>query len=511
MTAIRHVSLLGVFTALPFLPLAASPEVTFSDHIAPFVHENCTSCHRPGEAAPFSLISYNDVRKRSKTIQRVLEQRYMPPWHPVPGHGEFAGERRLPEEEIARFNAWVEAGKPEGDPSRTPAPPKFPEGWQLGEPDLVVRMDRSYEVPADGADIYRNFVVPLDLDEDKWVKAVELRPAARSVVHHVLFFLDDSGTARTLDGKDGKAGFKGMGFRVSGSLGGYVPGSTSGPLPQDLALPLRKGSDLVLATHFHPSGKSETEQLTVGLFFADKAPSKTLVGVQVPPGFGRGMGIDIPPGENNYRVVDSFTLPVDVEAIAVNGHAHYVCREMKMTAALPDGEVKPLLFIDDWDLNWQSRYNFKEPVSLPAGTVLTTELIYDNSEGNPDNPFSPPRRVKWGRESTDEMGSITLQVTAADESQSKLLLAATRFDQSRVGGNAVANGIAKLLDNLPALVKQGDANRDGRLQESEAPQRLRDRLFDNWDADKNGELDEAELKALYQLIDALRKTRNESA
>ncbi len=501
-----------VFLALATIPLHAADEITFSQHIAPLVHENCASCHRPGEAAPFSLLTYEDVRKRARTIARVLDDRYMPPWHPVPGHGDFVGERRLSDPEIALFNRWIDAQKPEGDPAVTPAPPEFPKGWQLGTPDLVVQVAKPFDVPADGPDIYRSFVIPLDLPEDKWVKAIELRPAARSVVHHVLFFLDDSGTARARDGEDGQPGFRGMGFRISGRLGGYVPGSTPGPLPDDLAWPLPAESDLVLQTHFHPVGKAATEQLTVGLFFADTPPSKTMVGIQVPPGFGRGMGIDIPPGEDDYRVEDSFTLPVDVTAYTVGGHAHYVCQEMQMTATFPNGRVEPLLYIDDWDLNWQDRYTFKQPVDLPAGTVLKTVLVYDNSESNPDNPFSPPRQIAWGRESTDEMGSITLSVTAAEESDTRTLFAATRLQQSRVAGEAVARGIAALLDNLPALVHRADANADGRLQESETPPRLRKRLFENWDRDRNGELDPEELAALYKVIETIRaEKRNQDA
>ncbi|MEM7145385.1 MAG: hypothetical protein AAF591_09630 [Verrucomicrobiota bacterium] len=483
------------------LPAAteARESPTFAEDIAPIIHQRCSECHRPGEAAPFALIDYDDVKRRSKTIQRVISDRYMPPWHPVPGHGDFRGERRLSDDEIATFNQWINAGTPLGNPELAPEPPQFPKGWQLGEPDLVLTMDSSYAVPADGPDLYRSFVIPLDLPEDKWVTAIELRPEARSVVHHVLYFLDESGAARKLDGQDGQPGFRGMRFRVSGRLGGYVPGAAPQHLPANLAYPLPKGSDLVLQTHFHPSGKAVEEQFTVGLFFADKRPDKTLANIQVPPAFGRTMKIDIPAGEKDYRIKDTFKVPVDSVAHSVGGHAHYLCEEMKLTATLPDGTSKSLLYINDWDLDWQDRYTFKEPVSLPAGTILTSELTYDNSADNPDNPTIPPVRVKWGRESTDEMGSITLMVTAADEAEVSQLVRASRMQQlAGATGDVLKNIIgAAYIKNLPQVVKRLDANADGKLQEKEIPEHIRPRLLDRLDLDKDRQLNKSELQLLY--------------
>ncbi len=296
-----------------------------------------------------------------------------------------------------------------------------------------------------------------------------------------------------------------MGFPVTGRLGGYVHGSTAPPLPGDLAYHLPRGADLVLQTHFHPIGKAMTEQFTVGIFFADKPPARPLANNHVPPGFGRGMKIDIPAGQSDYRITDTYTLPVDVEAVCIGGHAHYVCQEMKMTATLPDGTTTPLLFIDDWDLNWQDRYTFAEPVPLPAGTVIKSELRYDNSAANPDNPFSPPQRIKWGRESTDEMGSITLMVVPKDVKDARLLGASSELSQVGAAGALVETGVLKLLENLPAMVKLADKNKDGRLQEAEVGERMRTRLFRNWDANADKVLDEAELKGLYETLDAARE------
>lgn len=427
-------------------------DVTYAKHIAPILYQNCVSCHRPGQAGPFSLLSYADARGHSDTIRSVVHERYMPPWKAAAPVDAFVGERRLTDEQVRLIATWVDAGCPEGNASDLPPRPTFSDGWALGTPDLVVKMSAPFEIPAEGGDVYRSFVLPAGLGDDKWVKAIELHPKAKSAVHHALFFIDSTGAARELDGADGKPGIGGMGFlgggRGSGAgallknalqkggvrgqfagimgLGGYVPGTTPQRLPADLALPLPKGSDIVMQTHFHPSGKPEVEQAELALYFADRPPSKMLAPIQVPPLFGIGKAIDIPAGERAYTVADSFTLPIEVDAYIVGGHAHYICRRMSLTAKLPDGSERVLLRIDDWDLDWQDRYTYRDPVRLPAGTVLSATLIYDNSSDNPENPHSPPQRIRWGRQSTDEMGSIGLTVVAVDEHQRPTLQAALR-------------------------------------------------------------------------------------
>ncbi len=475
---------------------------TFAEHVAPIIHRHCAACHRPGQVGPFNLLSFADVAKRAEMVGTVVRDRYMPPWKPVIGHGEFANERRLSDAELATIDAWVLAGAPEGDPAKTPALPAFPEGqWPLGKPDLVLKMEQAYPVPAQGRDEYRWFVLPLALPEDKWVKAVDFRPSSRAVVHHALFFLDDTGHARKLDGADGKPGFGGMRSRISGRLGGYVPGATPAPFPVDLALHLPRQSDFLLQVHFHPSGKAAQEQSEVALYFADKPPSRKLLPLQLPPAFGRGAGIDVPPGEANYRIEESFTLPADATAWNVSGHAHYICREMRLTATLPDGTRKRLLYIDDWDLDWQDRYDFREPIRLPKGTVIKSEIVWDNSPTNPNNPFSPPRRIRWGRESTDEMGSITLMLTADRVADEPILQRAYLKHMATVVRGAAADATERLIENA---MDRLDANRDGKLQRSEAPARLNSKLFDRLDTNRNGELDEKELQPLEDLLERAR-------
>ena len=340
-----------------------------------------------------------------------------------------------------------------------------------------------------------------------------------------------------MDGSDGKAGISGMDFladfgnaaggdsggiggllsRLGGQrnqrgtsasedgqidtalargLGGYVPGAVPTKLLGDLAMALPKGSDIVIQTHFHPSGKRETEQAEMALYFADQPPSKQLVTIQVPAMFGLGANIDIPAGEKNFRVTDSFTLPIDVQAVSIGGHAHYICREMKMIARTPTGTEITLMQIDDWDLDWQDRYLFAEPVDLPAGTVITTDIVYDNSADNPKNPYQPPQRIRWGRQSNDEMGSASLLVVAADESQRPDLEVAL----SKHFTSSIADRFTKGKGSEQMLL-QFDENRDGKLQKSEAPARLRRRVFEVLDQDSDGALDSTELGRLRELIE----------
>ena len=499
MKILRNVSSLAAICLLT-VPTTGSADsekpakVTFNEHIAPIVFQSCTECHRPGEPAPFTLATYKDVRKRAKMIRKVTKSRFMPPWHPVPGHGDFADSPRLTEKQIALIDQWVESGMEEGPKDKLPKPPKFTKGWRLGKPDLVVSMDEAFEVPADGPDIYRNFALKLDLDEDKWVTAVEMRPAARSVVHHVLFFLDDSGTARRRDGSDGRPGFKGMGFQISGSLGGWAVGGTPRKLPLGLARPLRKGSDLVLATHFHPSGKVEREKTTIGLYFAEKKPKRTITGFQIPPVFGRFAGIDVPPGEKEYKIGGTFKVPVDMELVTASGHAHYICHKMNAEATLPDGRKIPLFRIDDWDFNWQGNYTYEKPLRLPKGTIIEAELIYNNSESNPRNPFSPPRRIKWGCESTDEMGSLIFNCIAANEKDYRELKDGIRSEQRRgiAGSSGRSGGRASgIIGRLMRLDRRG--NNNGKVERVEVPREYR-ALFDRFDPNKDGVLDEEELE-----------------
>jgi mono/diheme cytochrome c family protein len=413
--------LAGALVAAAAVGLAARDrEPTFAEDIAPIVYAHCATCHRPGQAAPFSLLSYEDVKRRATLVVGATSRRYMPPWHATqaPGFPEFRDERRLADADIATIKAWVDAGMPSGDLSKAPVPPVFTDGWALGTPDIEVVYPVAVDVPADGPDLYRNVVLPLDRAEDAWVTAVDFEPSARKVVHHALFFAGPADTFKVGGTDDAFPGLRGGGMP---SLGGWVPGMTPRFFPDGIAQPLPAHTNLIVQLHLHPSGKVEHERGKMAIYLAKRPPSKRLNSLQVPPMFGFASGIDIPAGEKRYTIKDSFVLPVDVEAFGARGHAHYLARDMKMTATLPDGSTQGLLWIADWDFGWQDSYFFKTPITLPKGTRIDSEIVYDNSDANPRNPNSPSKRVKWGLGTLDEMGSMTLLVTTTSRQDDGLL------------------------------------------------------------------------------------------
>jgi mono/diheme cytochrome c family protein len=425
---------------------AARSSPTFSEAIAPILYDNCVTCHRPGEAAPFPLISYEDVKKRGELIAKVTRSRYMPPWHAVHGYGEFADERRLSDEQIDTIGEWIRLGMPRGNPEKLPALPKFTDGWQLGKPDLILEMPASYEVPAGGPDVYRNFVLPTGLIEDKWVRAVEFRPSARKAVHHALFSYIRGGAVKSVADAGGQPGFRGgmpvalvPGFAPAGDLGGWAVGTTPRFLPEGLARPIAKGSDFILQLHFHPTGKPEIEKSAVGLYFAETPPDRKIVTPGMPGFFGLLAGIDIPPGEKAFTINGELTMSRDMRVLSVMAHAHYLGKEFKVTATLPDGSIEPMLWIKDWDFNWQDRYDYKQPLFLPKGTRIDAAITFDNSADNPRNPCNPPRRVGWGVQSFDEMGSVNFMMVAANKDDEPAL--------QQQGGNALKAALAKLANN----------------------------------------------------------------
>ena len=383
--------------------------LTFNKDIAPIIYRHCASCHRAGEVAPFPLLSYRDVQKRAKLIARVTEERYMPPWKAEPGHGRFVGERRLSVEELGMLQQWIREGAEEGNPAELPAPPQFAEGWQLGEPDLIVTMPRAYTISADGPDVYRNFVLPVTIPAGKFVKAVEFRPSNRRVVHHAVMSTV-TGRGRIDDPGDGvPARLNPVGQMLPGPLAIWAPGKDPLPLPDGFAMVWPNDAQFILQLHLHPSGKPEVEQSSIGFHLTDEAPRRRMNRAPI-----LNYDVNIPPGEKAYRLTKSIHVPADVEVFGHFPHMHLLGREIKATAFLPDGRTEPLIWIRDWDFSWQSYYQFATPLRLPSGTRVDVEWTFDNSAENPRNPSQPPIRVTFGEQTINEMAALLLDVARVE-------------------------------------------------------------------------------------------------
>jgi mono/diheme cytochrome c family protein len=394
---------------LPEMP--AEPAIpTYARDVAAILQKNCLECHRKGQVAPFGLETYEQARKRAADIASVAENRTMPPWKAAPHFGvKFQGDRTLAEKDIATLAAWAKGGAPEGDRRDVPPAPKFPADWTLGTPDMVVDIGADFAVPESGDDIYRCFVIPTNLDEDRYVTAIEFRVDNRRVVHHILAYVDVSGEARKRDAADpgpGYSCFAGPGEPVNGDLGGWAPGIQPSPLPEGVGRSLPKGSDIIVQMHYHPDGKPETDRTRIGLHFARKPIRQTLHWTAA-----LNPEMELPPGRDRIEVKASWPAPVDLVAHAVTPHMHLLGKDMTMSITFPDGRVQDLIKIDDWDFNWQYSYFFEKPLEVPKGSVLNVVAHYDNTSGNPRNPNKPPKLVKWGEATTDEMCVGFLAVT----------------------------------------------------------------------------------------------------
>ena len=335
-----------------FMPRASDP-TTFTKDIAPLVFEHCARCHRPGEAAPFPLLTCPEVRKRAAQIVQVTRDRFMPPWLPEPGYGRFAGERRLSDAQIAMLVQWVDEGTVEGDPADLPPAPQFSDGWQLGEPDLVVTMPQPYTLRASGPDVFRYFAAPIPIKGTRYVRAFKFRVDNAPVLHHASVRVDPKSTSSRLDEEETEPGFSDLMLarslnNPSGQWLSWAPGKQPYMGREDMAWVLRPNTDAVFELHMLSSGKPERVQAKVGLFFSEKKPAHE-------PSFLRigSETIDIPAGEREYLNHDRYVLPVDALVLAVYPHAHYLCKTMKGHATLPDGTTKWLIHIKQWDFNWR--------------------------------------------------------------------------------------------------------------------------------------------------------------
>jgi tetratricopeptide (TPR) repeat protein/mono/diheme cytochrome c family protein len=414
------VALAGAFAAAsPARGQAARPAIpqhpTYSRDVAPVLYANCVQCHQPGGSGPISLVTYEDAKRHARQIAVVTQKRFMPPWLPDPSVVAFAGQLVLTEQQIGLLARWAEQGAPPGDPSQAPPPPKLATGWQGGKPDLVLQAPAGYILPAQGMDVYHNFIFEVPVKGTHYVRAVEIHPGNPQVTHHANLLIDRTRSARRMQARHPGPGpgFDGMDvemesdvFEPEGHFIYWKPGTPIWAEPPNMTWRLSPGADLVLNIHMRPSGKPEPIRPTIGIYFSGTKPTLRPMLLQ----FDRDDALNIPPGVSDFQVADDFKLPLAVQVYAVYPHAHYLGKRLAAYATLPDGSRRWLLLIPRWDPSWQGIYRYPKPVSLPAGTVISMRYIYDNSEQNPRNPNDPPKRVMAGNRATDEMAHLSLQV-----------------------------------------------------------------------------------------------------
>ncbi|HZT80048.1 MAG TPA: redoxin domain-containing protein [Gemmataceae bacterium] len=398
-------------------------DVTYYRDVLPILQNNCQSCHRPGEVGPFSLLTYRQAVTWAQDIKDYTHSRQMPPWKITEGVA-YQNERKLSDEEIATLAKWVDAGTPEGDPKDAPPPVKFTTGWQLGEPDLVLEPKGDFVLGPGGRDLFRCFVLPTNLPEDKYVVAIEVRPGNPRVVHHTLNFIDVTGQGRKLEEKaqkdeqgkkdadfDRGPGYSmamGIGFLPRGGLSGWAPGQRPYQVPKGFGFLLPKGADVIMQVHYHRDGRLEKDRTRIGLYFA-----KSNEGVrQFQGGVIQGRFFAIPANQERYKVTGTLNVPSDCTLHSIMPHMHLLGKEIKVTLRPPEGDARTLLAIKDWDYNWQETYFLKEPLKLKAGSKLEVEAFYDNSAKNPNNPNNPPKVVLFGEQTTNEMCFVFLGATS---------------------------------------------------------------------------------------------------
>jgi hypothetical protein len=404
-------------------------KVTYYRDVLPILQNSCQACHRPGEVGPFSLLTYKQAVSWASDIKEYTGSRQMPPWKIVEGV-PFHNERRLSDKEIATLAAWADGGTPAGDPKDAPKPKEFVDGWMLGKPDLVLQPAEEFVVGPGGRDLFRCFVLPTKLTEDKYVVAIEVKPTNPRVVHHTLNFIDSQGRARKLeakaqgDEKDKKAdeydrgpGYSmamGVGFTPNGALSGWAPGQLAHHLPEGYGWHLPKGSDIIMQVHYHRDGRVEKDRTQIGLYFAKKTDGvKRFKSGVIAGQFPRvGLFPGIPAGEERCQIKGSIPVREDCTLHSIMPHMHLVGKQIKVTLRPAEGEARTLLSIKDWDYNWQETYFLKQPLKLKAGDVLEVEAVYDNSRKNPNNPNDPPKTVFIGEQTTNEMCFVFLGATS---------------------------------------------------------------------------------------------------
>jgi hypothetical protein len=383
--------------------LQAADAPTFYKDVLPVLQRKCQDCHRPGEAAPMSLLTYNEARPWAAAIREAVLTRKMPPWGADPAHGRFANDPSLTPGEIEILSKWAARRAPAGNPEDAPPARTFVDGWNIGEPDVVVQMPVPFEVPARGTLEYTRFIIPLNLTEDRWVSAAEIRPGNRAVVHHVIAYLrepDSKWLSGAPSGQPLPKRVPGKKIPDSGArenLVGYAPGVPPLKPQPGRAKLIRSGTDLVLEMHYTTNGKAATDQTKVGIVFAKEPPRERLASAAI-----ANLKFVIPPSEPNYQVDSRYQIPRDWTLISLTPHMHLRGKDFEYRAKYPSGETEVLLRVPKYDFNWQHTYYLAQPKLLPAGTVIECTAHFDNSANNRFNP-DPSVEVRWGDQSWEEM------------------------------------------------------------------------------------------------------------
>ena len=394
----------------------AKGTLEFHRDIAPIIYEKCAACHNAGGPAPFHLTSFGEVKKQARRIGQAIGRGLMPPWLPDACSQKFMGDRTLTTREKGMIEQWLREDAPEGNRADAPPSPKSAPEWPNGPPDAILQPREGWTVPAEGEDVYRCFVIPTNFSEDRYVRVADLAPGNPKVVHHAVLYVDVSGAARKLDAAEPGPGFTvfgALGFDPIGQMGLWGPGLRARPLPDGVGYFLPKGADVILQIHYQPTGKEERDQSRIALYFCDKPVVKRLryMPIAVPPARLR-----IPAGENKAVFWAEQRMPGDITVVQIVPHMHLIGREMAAAAMLPrGGGTIPLIRISNWNFRWQNSYSLETPLRLPKGTRVRLEALFDNSTANPRNPNRPPKFVRFGKQTTDEMCILYLFYTVDSE------------------------------------------------------------------------------------------------
>jgi len=406
------------------LVLETKAETNYSEHIAPIIYKNCTSCHRVGEIGPMPFTSYNEVKAWGGMIKKVTANKYMPPWPPERDYNKYVGQRALSQTDIELIANWVDGGMAQGDQTKEPKLPTFSSGSQLGTPDLVLSMKESFIQKGNFEDTYRVFVLPTGLTEDKDISAIEFRPGNKKVVHHVLIATDSTGEALELDKSTPEYGYEaagGFGVNSIKPFVGYVPGANPTTYPDGIGFRLSKGSDLLIQMHYGPVGTDERDSSTVNIYFAKKPLTRYMMDrVLLPPDLVDGPFI-IPANKvKTFR--GELDIPIDVTLFGIGPHAHLLNQSWEVYAITEKGDTTRLIKIPSWKFNWQGAYNFEKPVVLKRKSKIIAFATYDNTTNNPLNPNEVPKPISWGEKTTDEMYYLPLYFTYYQKGDENMLI-----------------------------------------------------------------------------------------